>query len=95
MSFQVGLINRGGLPGRMGSQPESEYPLGMCSSMAKQIALCPGAAPELASSLPYTFMEVFSGPNAPLTQAVRRALPGGRPKPMENEDGATWPLGSS
>ena len=70
--------------------PESEYPLGMCSSMAKQIALCPGAAPELASSLPFTFLEVFSGPNAPLAQAVRQAFPGGRPKPMENEDGATW-----
>ena len=68
--------------------PESEYPAAMCSAMAKPIALCREAAPELATGLPFAFLEVFSGPNAPLTQAVRRAL-GVRPQRSQDEDGAT------
>ena len=56
------------------TNPEAEYPRAMCETMAAPIVACEAAAPELAARMPYAFIEVFSGPNAPLTQAVRRAM---------------------
>lgn len=67
--------------------PEAQYPTGMCVALAKLIAACPDVSPALASQMPYAFLEVFSGPEAPLTQAVRSALAGRRAKPTEDENG--------
>ena len=53
---------------------EAEYPAGMCEAMASAVVQCPAAAPELAARLPFAFLEVFSGPNAPLTTAVKQAF---------------------
>ena len=77
--------------GRVETQtaPESQYPTGMCVALAKQIAACPDISLSLTSQMPYAFLEVFSGPEAPLTQAVRSALAGWRPKPVEDENGPT------
>ena len=54
--------------------PEAEYPRPLCEAMAAPIVRCEAEAPALAARLPFAFLEVFSGPHAPLTQAVRRAM---------------------
>ena len=56
------------------TKPESEYPKPMCEAMAAPVVACGALAPQLAARLPYAFLEIFSGPNAPLTHAVRRAM---------------------
>ena len=73
------------------TQPESQYPEPLCEALAGCIALCPGAAPELASKLPFVFLEVYSGPNAPLTRAVRRAMGADQHEPSVAEGGALPP----
>ena len=73
------------------TETEAEYPQDLCKAMAGPIAMCPGAAPELAARFPYVFLEVYSGPNAPLTQAVRAAVGAERPRPSEDENGGLPP----
>jgi len=73
------------------TESEAEYPQALCKAMSGPIAMCPGAAPELAARMPFMFLEVYSGPNAPLTQAVRLASGAGRPRPSEDENGGLPP----
>ena len=56
------------------SKGESEYPAPLCEAIAKACMQRKKAAEETGAALPPTFfIEIFSGPNAPLTQAVARA----------------------
>ena len=67
------------------TQAESEYPKAMCEAMAPTVVACAAVAPQLAARLPYAFLEVFSGPNAPLTQGVRRAMARKRQEPEKQQ----------
>ena len=59
--------------GHTKTKDSAEYPKAMCTAMAGPFLECAAAAPALAGRTPFAFLEVFSGPSAPLTQAVRRA----------------------
>ena len=53
---------------------ESEYPVGFCDVLASGIVSDLLTRPDLLARCPTSFLEVFSGPNAPLTRAVSEKL---------------------
>jgi len=56
------------------TEEEAEYPLGLCNAIALGVSRYLQKHPTLAKTCVYDFVEVFSGPNAPTTAAVVRAL---------------------
>ena len=56
------------------TEAEAEYPQGMCEALAKAIAARVVSVPAGSAGTPFAFLEVYSGPNAPLTAAVKQAL---------------------
>ena len=75
------------------TQFESEYSPELSAAVAKPVALLINQELEKARHHPVSFIEVFSGPNAPLTSAVRSALglPGDVPNPLDESRGESIP----
>ena len=56
------------------SKSEAQYPTQLCEAIAKACIRRKAAMEEQGvTPMPTFFIEIFSGPNAPLTQAVARA----------------------
>ena len=56
------------------TETEAEYLAGLCAAVAGAVLEYVRRAEGALASLPHIFTEVFSGPGAPLTLAVREAL---------------------
>ena len=56
------------------TEGEAEYPAELCKELARGVVQCLASSSALSAKTPFAFIEVFSGPNAPLTSAVKQAF---------------------
>ena len=61
---------------------EREYPLGFCQAYARGMKETLGE--EISPKKPFSFLEVFSGPNAPLSREVAREFQCNLPEPRKS-----------